>query len=26
VLAARQLELQATELCQFIAKKMGEDS
>jgi GntR family transcriptional regulator len=26
VLAARQLELQSTELCQFIAKKMGEDS
>src|ERR1700733_15101550 len=26
VLAARQLELESTELCQFIAKKMGEDS
>ena len=26
VLAARQLELEPTELCQFIAKKMGEDS
>jgi GntR family transcriptional regulator len=26
VLAARQLELVATELCQFIERKMGEDS
>ena len=26
VLAARQLELESADLCQFIAKKMGEDS
>jgi len=26
VLAARQLDLSATELCQFIGKKMGEES